>query len=56
MRNTGVVRGRASEALLESFGLAHLDAAPMLQTMTPRARQICIELKAAVDKKRGKHR
>ncbi len=52
MRNTGVVRGHESYAIFESFGLAYLDAAPMLQTMTPRARQICNDLKAAVDKKK----
>ena len=51
MHNTGVVLGQEAYATFASFSFAHLDAALMPQTMTPRARRIYVTLKAAVDKK-----
>ena len=56
MHNTGVVLGQEAYATFASFSLAHLDAALMPQTMTPRARQIYVALKAAVNKKKRGNR
>jgi FkbM family methyltransferase len=56
MHNTGVVLGQEAYATFASFSLAHLDAALLPQTMTPRARRIYVSLKAAVDKKNRENR